>query len=148
MSDENNSTTAVYARECAVRDTYADDLASYRPREIEVSREALPGLRDVKRADLLTVDQYDVLRIWEFKLRATPGAIGQVLTYLALCRRHYRLQRIIRPVLAAIEFDPDVLYAIEALNLGIETVVLPATVVNAGKVPVCYPDNNLPVFIR
>ncbi len=135
-----------YARECAVRDTYADHLDLYRPREIEVSREALPGTLDVKRADLVTVDRADVLRIWEFKIRATPAAIGQVLTYLALCRRHYEFRRILRPVLAAIEFDADALYTIEALNLGIETVLLPPAVINAGKVSLCVPDKNLPVF--
>lgn len=143
LSDPN----AIFARECLIRDAYADEIAWYRPNEREVSREALPGLTDSKRADLVTVEKAtNVLRIWEFKIRATPAAIGQVLTYLALCRRHYHYSRILRPVLAAIEFDPDVLYTIEALNLGIEAVTLPAAVVNAGKVSVCYPERNLPVF--
>lgn len=139
--------TAVFARECLIRDAYADELAFYRPTEWEVSREALPGLTDFKRADLMTVEKpSDVLRVWEFKLRVTPAAIGQVLTYLALCRRHYNFVRTIRPVLAAIEFDPDVEYTIEALNLGIEIVKLPPAVFNAGRVFACRPIHNMPVF--
>lgn len=135
-----------YAHERAMRDAYADDLERHRPRELEVSRESLPALCDQKRADLFTVDRREVLRVWEFKIRATPEALGQVLVYLALCRRHYGTERIIRPVLAAAEFDPDLLYAIEALNLGVEVVQLPPTVLNAGKVPFRRPEAPLPLF--
>ena len=135
-----------YARERAIRDSYAADLQRYRPEELEVNREALPGLQKQKRADLLTVDRQRLLRVWEFKVRATPTALGQLLVYLALCRRHYGDQRIIRPVLAAAEFDPDVTVAIEALNLGVEVIELPPTVLNAGKVPFSRADLSVPVL--
>lgn len=136
----------IYARERAMRDAYADELELYRPREIEVSRESLPGSRASKRADLFTVDAVRILRVWEFKVRATAAAVGQLLVYLALCRRHYGSDRVVRPVLAGAEFDPDLLYAVEALNLGIEIVRLPVAVLNAGKVPFSRPDHTVPVF--
>jgi hypothetical protein len=135
-----------YARERAIRDSYADDLQRYRPEELEVNREALPGLQNRKRADLVTVDRQRLLRVWEFKIRATAEALGQLLVYLALCRRHYGDQRVIRAVLAAAEFDPDVTCAIEALNLGVEVVVLPPAVLNAGKVPFSRPDMTVPAL--
>jgi hypothetical protein len=140
---DTNIDEVIYARETAMRDAYANDLRRYRTTEYELSREKLPGITAAKRADLFTVDQHDVLRVWEFKIRASSDAIGQVLVYLALCRRHYGLNRIIRPVIAAAEFDPDVLYAIEALHLGIEVVRLPAAVLNAGKVPYHRPDPSM-----
>jgi RecB family endonuclease NucS len=129
-----------------MRDAYADELDRYRPHEVEVSRERLPGATDQKRADLFTVDRHGLLRIWEFKVRATAASVGQLLVYLALCRRHYAGKRVVRPVLAAAEFDPDVTFAIEALNLGVEVVVLPPAVLNAGRIPFSRPSEPIPAF--
>ncbi|MDQ3933702.1 MAG: hypothetical protein M3340_03630 [Actinomycetota bacterium] len=129
-----------------MRNAYADELQRYRPLELEVSRERLPGTADCKRADLFTVDRQGLLRVWEFKVRATGASLGQLLLYLALCRRHYNGKRVVRPVLAAAEFDPDVTFAIEALNLGIEVVVLPPAVLNAGRIPFSHPAEAVPAF--
>ncbi len=129
-----------------MRNAYADELQRYRPLELEVSRERLPGTADCKRADLFTVDRHGLLRVWEFKVRATGASLGQLLVYLALCRRHYNGKRVVRPVLAAAEFDPDVTFAIEALNLGIEVVVLPPAVLNAGRIPFSRPAEAVPAF--
>lgn len=136
----------MYVQERLMRDHYAADLRAYRPNELEVSREAIPGSIRRKRADLLTVDRQRNLRVWEFKVRAAAGALGQLLVYLALCRRHYGEHRVIRPVLAAAELDPDLTFTIEALNLGVEIVELPAAVLNAGKVPFCNPDPSVPAL--
>jgi hypothetical protein len=142
------STTSetIYAKERLIRDCYANDLQRYRPSEFEVTREAIPGVLSRKRADLVTVDRDRRLRVWEFKLRAAAASLGQVLVYLALCRRHYDAERVVRPVLAAAEFDPDLTYAVEALNLGVELVPLPAAVLNAGKVPFATPDPSVPAL--
>jgi RecB family endonuclease NucS len=138
MSTSPDPDVVTYARETAMRDCYAKELATYRPNEHEVSREALPGSAS-KRADLFTIDKSNIFRVWEFKIRADSNAIGQLLVYLALCRRHYPTDTI-RPVLAAAEFHDDVRYAIEALNLNIEVVDLPPSVLGAGKVPFHRPD--------
>jgi hypothetical protein len=134
-----------YAREVAMRDAYADELSRYRPGEHVVSKEGLPGLTR-RRADLFTVDRFDLLRVWEFKIRATPDALGQLLIYLWLCRNHYGGSRIIRPVLAAATFNPELPPAIEGLNLGIEIVQLPPAVLNAGDIPFARPEGHLGVF--
>ena len=134
-----------YARELAMRNAYADELSTYRSQEYEVSREGLPG-GTRRRADLHTVDRNEVLRVWEFKIRATPDALGQLQMYLWLCRLHYGLSRVVRPVLAAAEFDPELPAVIEGLNLGIEVVRLPPAVLNAGDVPFARPDSTLGLF--
>lgn len=143
---QTSDPSIIYARECVVRDAFADALHEYRPLELEISRESLPGLIGRKRADLFTVDRDDVLRVWEFKLRAGPDAIGQVLVYLALCRKHYGFNRVIRPVLAAAEIDNDVRYAVEALHLGIELVQLPVAVLNDGHLTYTPAPSVVPAF--
>jgi len=120
--------------ECQVRDYYAASLASVRPREVVVRREQrYNGSR--LRADLRTVDEVDVLREWEFKLRADYRALGQILQYVALARRAENF-RAIRGVIAAFEFSEELVLANEILNLNLELVHIPQWMRLAGGVRV------------
>jgi hypothetical protein len=122
-----------FARECLIRDRYAERLADFRPRERLLRTEnTLAGSR--VRADMRTVDNADVLRIWEFKIAASYAGLGQILTYLALERRATDFKRDVRGVLAAFIIQPEIRFAVAVLNLGIELVVLPPTLRLAGAV--------------
>jgi hypothetical protein len=120
-------------RECAIRDAYADQLARFRPHERLISKEStFEGTR--VRADMKTVDRSNVLRIWEFKIRAGHAGLGQILTYLAMERLSSPNRRV-RPVLAAFEINTEITQANEMLNLGIEMLVLPRILRRGGDAP-------------
>jgi hypothetical protein len=82
-----------------------------------------------------TVDQSNRIRIWEFKIKAGFDGLGQVLTYMALARLELNFARPVLGVLAAFEIPGELLTAIEVLNLGIETVLLPEQLRLAGAAP-------------
>jgi hypothetical protein len=82
-----------------------------------------------------TVDKTQLLREWEFKIHADYRALGQILTYIALARRERDFARVVRGVIAAFDFQPEVRLAIEVLNLGIELVILPPWMAAAGGIP-------------
>jgi hypothetical protein len=126
-----------YARETKVRDAYAEGLVDERPDEILLSTEHKYVTEDGRalRGDMKTVDKYDVIRIWEFKICADYSALGQVLVYVALARGALGFQKVVRGVIAAFEFPSEVKDAIEILNLNIETVEVPAKYQLAGAVP-------------
>ncbi|MEU6798667.1 hypothetical protein ABZ907_43820 [Nonomuraea wenchangensis] len=91
-----------------------------------------------------TIDQDGIIRVWEFKISATYDGLGQVLTYTALARLDVKFQRPVRGVLAAFEVQPEVVTAIEVLNLGIEVIVLPDKLRLAGGVPLTTPTIVVP----
>jgi hypothetical protein len=126
-----------YARETKVRDAYSEGLAEERPGERLLSTEHRYVTEDGRalRGDMKTLDSDDVIRIWEFKICADYSALGQVLVYVALARKNLGFQKVVRGVIAAFEFPPEVAEAIEMLNLNIEKVALPAKYQLAGEVP-------------
>jgi hypothetical protein len=129
--------------ECRIRDFYAQQIASQRPRERVIAREYhYRGAR--ARADLRTVDEAQVLREWEFKIRADYRALGQVLVYIAMARHEVGFNRQVRGVIAAFEVPSDLRLAIETLNLNIEFVTLPSWMAGAGEVPVTA-ANPIPI---
>ncbi len=149
MMDESPSSGAaesssdIYARECKIRDHFAACLKEERPGEILLGTENSPkGL--AIRADMKTVDNKNIVRIWEFKIRASYEGLGQVLTYLAMARRDDAFQRHMCGVLAAFEFQSEIIEAIRILNLGIEIVHIPAKYRLAGDNPASGPIAGLP----
>lgn len=135
----------VYARECRIRDHFAASLKEERPGEVLLGTENSPkGL--AIRADMKTVDHENVVRIWEFKIRASYEGLGQVLTYLAMARRDDAFQRHMCGVLAAFEFQSEVVEAIQILNLGIEIVHIPSKYRLAGDNPTSEPITGLPTI--
>lgn len=132
-----------YAPERLVRDQYAARLDEFRPGELLIKTEhALPP--SLLRGDMRTVDEHDRIRIWEFKIRAGYDGLGQILTYVALARQELSFSRPVLGVLAAFEFLPELARAIEVLNLGIETVVLPAKLRHAGLAPSAHTPTPVP----
>ena len=85
------------------------------------------------RADMRTVDRENVLREWEFKLYADYRALGQIIQYVALARLAENF-RVIRGVIAAFEFSPELPKVVEVANLSIELVVIPDWMRGAGGV--------------
>ena len=105
-----------------------------------------------------TVDETGILYEWEFKIRAGYAALGQVITYVGLARRHVDFQKTIRGVLAAFDFHQEVADTVEVMNLGIELVTIPRWMARAGAIPVsvvpdpeevlfAVPDQLTPVII-
>lgn len=124
-----------FARETKIRDLYASRLTTLRPQEKLLKTEA--GYESsLCRADMRTVDVNNVIREWEFKLSADYRALGQVLQYLALCRKERNFERDILAVIAAFKFTPELQTTVRVLNLGIELVVIPAWASSAGGVPI------------
>ena len=124
-----------FAHETQIRTAFSNGIASYRPDERVIGREMTyeqPGAR----VDLRTVDSQQVIREWEFKIKADYSALGQILVYIALARAEYGNRRIIRGVLAAFYFPERIRYTVEALNLGIEIYVIPPALRSAGNVPI------------
>ncbi|MGW4129851.1 hypothetical protein [Amycolatopsis japonica] len=127
---------------------YAARLAEFRPQERLLKTEVgFTGSR--VRADMQTVDRWNVLRIWEFKIEASYGGLGQILAYLALERQASSFQRDVRGVLAAFSIQPEIRTAVDVLNLGIELVVLPLKLRLAGGIPTMtrfVPVPDIPAF--
>lgn len=143
MQISSESLDEKHASERAIRDFYAERLADFRPSERLIKAEhALPP--SLLRGDMRTVDDSNRIRIWEFKIRAGYDGLGQILTYVALAREEYGFDRPVLGVLAAFEFIPELARAIEILNLGIETVILPEVVRFAGKTPISAPAVTVP----
>lgn len=139
---------AEFAHECRIRDLFARRMHEFRPGEILISTESsFPSSN--RRADLKSVDVRNVLRLYEFKLIATPAAVGQALTYINLEQQAVGYDREVRGVLAAFRFEPDVIPTIRAMHLPIEVVTLPPHLARAGGVPLnCAPPTRLPDFSK
>lgn len=131
--DAINGSPSIYAHECRIRDAYAVDIARQRPHERIVTRETRYQSTAL-RADLRTVDRTNLLREWEFKIKADHHALGQVLTYIAHARHDLQF-RPIRGVIAAFSFTDELRRAIEVMNLNIELVTIPAWMGRAGEIP-------------
>jgi hypothetical protein len=123
-----------YERESRIRDYYAAELGQHRPGELLVARENSYAGTAV-RADMRTIDRRNVIRLWEFKLRASYDALGQILVYVAMARRAEGYSQPIRGVIAAFTFQPELVDTIERMNLGIELVWLPPVLALAGGIP-------------
>lgn len=145
LSSATESGIDIYARERMIRDHFAACLREERPGEVLLETESSPkGL--AIRADMKTVDNKNIVRIWEFKIRASYEGLGQVLTYLAMARRDDFFQRHICGVLAAFEFQPEIVETIQILNLGIEVFHIPAKYRLAGDNPASGPMAGLPTI--
>lgn len=133
----------MYAGERAVRDVYAARLSEFRPAErLWKTEHTYPP--SLLRGDMRTVDELNRVRIWEFKIKAGPDGLGQILTYVALARLELNFSRPVLGVLAAFEIPPELLQAIEVLNLGIEVVILPDHLRLAGRVPSTASRTHVP----
>jgi hypothetical protein len=88
------------------------------------------------RADMRTIDRRNIIRLWEFKIRASYEALGQILVYVAMARRAEGYDQPIRGVIAAFEFQPEIVYTVEGMNLGIELVTLPPVLALGGGIPI------------
>lgn len=105
-----------YAHECAIRDLYKSKLTELRSGERVLRGEhQIPN--SLNRADMLTVDENDLLRIWEFKIDADYSGLGQLLVYLAYKRSSIDFVRPVRGVLAAFSFPEEIRRAVEIMNL-------------------------------
>ena len=121
-----------FARECRVRDYYAEHLSNFRPGELLVSREqGYPT--SATRADMRTVDADNILREWEFKISADYRALGQIIQYVALARLAENFRKI-RGVIAAFKFSPELPKVVEVANLSIELVEIPDVARGAGGI--------------
>jgi hypothetical protein len=124
----------LYEREGRIRDYYAEELGQHRPGELLIATENGYAGTAV-RADMRTIDRGNVIRLWEFKIRASYEALGQILVYIAMARRAEGFDRQVRGVIAAFEFQPEIANAIEIMNLSIELVTLPRVLALAGGIP-------------
>lgn len=134
-----------YEREGRIRDYYAAELEQHRPGELLVARENSYAGTAV-RADMRTIDRGNVIRLWEFKLRAGHEALGQILIYVAMARRAEGYDQPIRGVIAAFEFMPELVDAVERMNLGLELVRLPPVLRLAGRIPAGPAVATIPVI--
>lgn len=139
-----------HERECRVRDYYASELAQHRPGELLIARENSYDGTAV-RADMRTIDRSNVTRLWEFKISASYKALGQILVYMAMARRAEEAAGrtcLIRGVIAAFNFQPEIAYAVERLNLSIELVTLSPVLAHAGGIPTFAEPASLPAIPR
>jgi hypothetical protein len=134
--------TPNFAHECKIRDFYTGQFNEARPHEIIVKREATFDNWPL-RADLRTVDRYQVLREWEFKICADYSSLGQILTYTALMREQTNFEQVVRGVIAAFEIPPYLAKAILINNLSVELVTLPKWMAQAGNIPLI--NQELPI---
>ena len=133
MQDADGAEKESYAREVRIRDLYAARLQELRPNEKLLKTEySFLGAR--ARADMRTLDSSEVLRIWEFKIIADYSGLGQALTYLALTRHELGHSRTVKGVLAAFEISDEIRLTNEVLNLGLELVLIPQTLRQAGGI--------------
>ena len=119
-------------KEVRIRDAYALRLHEYRPNEKLIDTE-ITDKKFKLRTDMRTVDKFNVLREWEFKIKADYSALGQVLVYAANLRKKHSFRKIIKPVIAAVEIPVEIRNAILYNCLDIELVKIPIEVHNAGK---------------
>jgi RecB family endonuclease NucS len=125
-----------FERETRIRDAYAANLDRERPHERLLRREHTYGdvaMRSI-RGDMKTVDHTNALHIWEFKIQAGYSGLGQILAYVAMARKAVGFEKIVRGVLAAFSFQPEITEAMELLNLGIEAVEIPPKYRQAGGI--------------
>ena len=142
--------TLSFAHECKIRDFYSEQLAVVRPNEIIVKREATFESWAL-RADLRTVDHNDVIREWEFKIRANHSSLGQILAYTALFREQMNFERDVQGVIAAFEIPDYLVKAVRINNLNIELVTLPLWMAHAGNIPLttqAHPPVDVPFIPR
>ena len=125
---------SIFASECKIRDFYCTQLEQSRPRELIVKREATFDDWPL-RADLRTVDENQLIREWEFKIRADYSSLGQILTYTALIREQMNFDRDVKGVIAAFEIPDHLSKAVRINNLNIELVTIPMWMAQAGNVP-------------
>lgn len=133
-------TQTLVAHECHIRDSFADRLATLRPHERLLKTEVQYDQSRI-RADMRTVDEHEVWREWEFKVHADYTALGQVLIYVAMAREAHSF-RPVRGVIAALTFQPELVRAVEIMNLNLELVTIPPWLSNAGRVPVAAPPST------
>ncbi len=126
---------STFASECKIRDFYCTQLDQSRPRELIVKREATFANWPL-RADLRTVDDNQLLREWEFKIRADYSSLGQILTYTALMREQLKFERDVKGVIAAFEIPDHLSRAVRISNLNIELVTIPMWMAQAGDIPI------------
>jgi hypothetical protein len=123
-----------YEHECRIRNCFAKNLTDIRPNERLIATESVYEGTGT-RVDMRTVDKFNVLREWEFKIQAGYTALGQILTYLAMSRLRDNFQSRITGVIAAFDFHPELARVIEVMNLGIELVTIPQWMARAGRIP-------------
>jgi hypothetical protein len=139
----SRKTAQEFARETQIRDLYARRLQDFRPHERLIKTET--SFADTRvRADMRTVDKDNLLRIWEFEIHASYEGLGQALTYLALARKELDFAQRVCGVLAAFTIQQEILTAIEVLNLGIEPVIVPKHLAQAGGIPLDATPVTLP----
>ena len=126
--DEDN-----LANECRIRDYYAAHLETFRPEE-KLARCEQRYSNSSLRADMRTINPQNTIFEWEFKINADYKALGQILQYVALARENEK-SRVIRGVIAAFTFTPELRLANERMNLNLELVLLPTWVRGAGALP-------------
>ncbi|MFG0217179.1 hypothetical protein ACFU8X_29410 [Brevibacillus porteri] len=122
-----------FEKETLIRDAFARNLKKFKPDQLVLAKEANCSQSNL-RVDLQTVDKNEVFREWEFKLYADYKALGQILTYMALAKKGSNFSRDIIGVIAAFEFQPELISTIRTLALAIEIVKLPPWLAKAGKV--------------
>ncbi|MGK8559544.1 hypothetical protein [Nocardia gipuzkoensis] len=145
MEDPTAHLLGDIARECAIRDAYAQRLSEFRPDERLLETEyTFHGTKI--RADMRTVDRDSVVRVWEFKIVAEYRGLGQALSYWGQERIDAQLQRPVKGVLAAFVFRPEIVRAVESLNIGLELVTIPPKLRAAGLVPANSPAIAIPIL--
>ena len=140
MEGTPQKSDGTYAHECRIRDLYARRLSEFQPSQILIDTEyGFPNLSTPLRADMRTVDENDTIRVWEFKLFGSYDGLGQALTYLSLARLELNFTKPMRGVLAAFDFQPEIVRANDVLIFGLELVMIPNQLRKAGGIPVMKP---------
>ncbi len=155
MTTATTESGEAYDHEVRIQKAYAERLNDLRDGEELISSSHRFDCCDLI-ADMATVDQTNTIRIWEFKIRADYKSLGQIVTYLALERYEEVIKnwvpaqgpKRIVGVLAAFEFQPEIMLANVVMNLGIECVVIPPFLRNAGGVPSVVPKQHTPLIPR
>ncbi len=133
MADDE-SAASDFEHETRIRNYFSQNVTRLRPGERVLDTEhSYPGNR--LRVDMRTIDVYNCIREWEFKISAEYSALGQILTYVALARQRYQFHRTVRGVIAAFTFMPEIVTCVEVMNLGIELVTIPSSMKYAGNIP-------------
>ena len=155
MTTVTSESGDVYDHEVRIQKAYAARLPELREGEVLIASSRRFDCCDLI-ADMATVDPANTIRIWEFKIRADYKSLGQIVTYLALARYEEVITKWVPTqnprrlvgVLAAFEFQPEIMLANVVMNLGIECVLIPPFLRSSGSVPSAVPKPHTPIIPR
>ena len=110
-----------YEKEIYIRDEFYENFSSYAPQLNQKVQKKEHSLKTGRRTDLKTIDEFDNVFLWEFKIHANSETIGQLLNYISTYKHEIKFENYVYGYIAAFSFDPDLTLSLKSLSLPIFT---------------------------